>query len=78
MRERVKKILEKTMPSIDFESSNKLYDDGIIDSLTLLTIVSVLGNEFGIEIDFEDLDASNFNSIDSITALVEKHCKKNQ
>ena len=73
MKERVKEVLTKALPSIDFDSSNKLYDDGIIDSLTLLTIVSTLGSEFDIEIDFEDLEASNFNSIDSITALVEKY-----
>lgn len=73
MKERVKEVLTKALPCIDFDSSDKLYDDGIIDSLTLLTIVATLGNEFNIEIDFEDLEASNFNSIDSITALVEKY-----
>ena len=75
MKERVKEVLSKALPSIDFDLSDKLYDDGIIDSLTLLTIVSTLGSEFDIEIDFEDLEASNFNSIDSITALVEKYVK---
>ena len=73
MKETITAVLSKALPGIDFNSSNRLYDDGIIDSLALLTIVSTLDNEFNIEIDFEDLEAANFNSLDSITQLVEKY-----
>lgn len=75
MREKVREVLSKALPSVDFDSSDRLFDDGIIDSIMLLKIVSTLGSEFGIEIGFDDLEASNFNSIDSITALVNKHMR---
>ena len=69
MRKQVLEILNMAAPSIDFESSNTLADDGIIDSLTVVNLIAELSIEFGIS-------AENFNSVDSITALVERLMKE--
>ena len=64
-------LLQHTCPGIDFECSDSLIDDGVLDSLDIVTIVSVLMDEYGIEISVDDLVPENFNSVETIYALVE-------
>ena len=72
MRKQVLEVLSVAAPSVDFESSVTLADDGIIDSLTVVTIIAELSIEFGISVPFEEISTENFNSLDAITALVER------
>lgn len=72
MRNQVLEILRATAPSVDFESSVTLADDGIIDSFTVVNIIAELSIEFDISVPFEEISNENFNSVDSITALVER------
>lgn len=74
MREKVKSILEENYPEIDFEGSEELVDDGILDSLTIVGIISALSMEFGITLPYEDIIPENFNSIDAMAKLIEKYC----
>ena len=39
MYEKVLKLLEQECPEIDFTASNELVSDGILESLTLTTII---------------------------------------
>ena len=71
MKEKVLKILQEECPDVDFTSSNTLVDDGILDSLTLTTIIAALTMEFGIVIPYEEIIEENFNSLDSMAAMVE-------
>lgn len=73
MREKVKAVLETNYPEIDFESSTELVDDGILDSMTLVGIISALSMEFGVMIPYEDIVPESFNSIDAMAELVEKY-----
>ena len=43
------------------------------DSVTLVEIASELMDEFDIEIPYEEIMPENFNSIDAMSALVEKY-----
>lgn len=71
---RVLRVLTEAIPGIDFENSDSLVDDKKLDSLMLAVIITVITMEFDIDIPFEDLtDSSNFNSLESITGLVEKY-----
>ena len=72
MREKVKKVLEENYPEIDFESSTELIDDGILDSLTMVGIISALSMEFGVVLPYEDIIPENFNSIDAMVELIQK------
>ena len=72
MKQEVLNLLQEVLPEIDFTSSVKLVDDGILDSLSIVTIVSELSMEYDIDIPYEDIAPENFNSVDSIAALVEK------
>lgn len=72
MREKVKEVLLSNYPDVDFESSTALVDGGIIDSITIVGMISVLSMEFDVEIPYEEIIPENLNSLDAITALIEK------
>lgn len=73
MRKRILEILRNNCPDIDFEVSTTLMDDGIIDSVTMIEIITLICDEFEVEIPFEEFRADNFNSLDAIINLVEKY-----
>ena len=72
MKERVLALVKEVLPQIDFEASNALVDDGILDSLAIVTLVSELSMEFDVNIPYEEIMPDNFNSIDAVCALVER------
>lgn len=70
MKERIEELLKKEYPEIDFYASDELVDDGILDSLTVLGIISLITAEFKVEIPMEEIIPDNFNSIDAMAELV--------
>ena len=72
MRSEVLKVLLDEYPNIDFESSDALVDQGVLDSLTITGIIAALSMEFGIMIPYEDITEDNFNSVDAMAAMVER------
>lgn len=72
MRKEILTVLQEEYPNIDFESSDALVDNGILDSLTITGIIATLSMEFGITIPYEDITEDNFNSVDALAAMVER------
>ena len=72
MKEKVLEVLKDVNPDIDFTSSDTLVDDGVLDSLTLTSIIAALTLEFDIVIPYEEIVEENFNSVDAMTAMVER------
>lgn len=75
MREKIIEILSGIRPDIDFDVENRLVSDGVLASFDVVVIVDALSDEYGISIKPKDLLAENFNSVDSIIALVERLLK---
>ena len=72
MRERVLAVCNGVDPSIDFEAGNLITGE-VLDSVTLVEIVSELMEEFDIDIPYEDIVPENFDSIDAMVDVVEKY-----
>lgn len=72
MRAKVLELLTEEFPEVDFEASETLVEDGILDSLTITGIIASLAMEFEISIPYEEIVEDNFNSISSIARLVER------
>ena len=64
-------ILTECCPDIDFETEVALIDEGILESLDIVMIVSEIKDVLDVEITVDDLVPENFNSVDQILALVE-------
>ena len=66
------KILNDINPDIDYEKEKSLVENGVFDSLEVMTLVTELEMRFHIEIDPDDVTAENFNSVETMLALIEK------
>ena len=71
MKELILELLSDALPQIDFTSSDSLVDDGILDSLSIISLISELSMEFGVTFDMENLMPENLNSIDAIVETVQ-------
>ena len=73
-RETVRRfILENFLPGEDpknLKDDTELKESGILDSLSTLKLVTFLEEQFKIELEAADLDASNLSSVASIANLI--------
>lgn len=72
MEERILEILEEHCEeALDYDGDDMM-EDGVIDSFTVINLVSDLEDEFDIEIDAKYVVAENFANKEAIIALVQK------
>lgn len=72
MRDQIIEILEDINPDADYETCTTLIDDRYLESLSMVSLVAELEDEFDITIPAVEVVAENFNSADAITKLVER------
>ena len=65
-------ILSELHPEVDFENNEELIDDGVLDSLDIVTIVTEIDAEFGVTIPAEEIIPENFNSAKALMELIER------
>lgn len=65
-------ILQELCPGVDFDECSTLVDDRIIDSLTMIALVTELEDIFEVTIPPAEVTAANFNSIVSIQSLIDR------
>ena len=70
--EKLLKILKSIRPDVDFANEKKLIDDGVLDSFDIISIVGELNDAYDIEIDVDDLEPANFNTVEAMLELIEK------
>lgn len=64
--EKLLELLQGIRPDVDFENEIALVDDGILDSMDIVSIISELDDEFDVQVRINELDPDNFNSMESI------------
>lgn len=65
-------ILRSVRRDIDFEKEKALIDDGLLDSVDVLAILSGIKAGLGVEIPISELDPDDFNSAETILSLIER------
>ena len=75
MKEKLIELLSDTCPGIDFENETALVDDGLLESLDIVAIVTEIMDAFDVVITVDDLLPENFNSVDAMLALIEQRRK---
>ncbi len=75
-KEKVRKFIEANLvvfeDEAEFSDSDNIFEMGFVNSLFAMKLVSYIEQEFGIEVDNEDLEISNFSSVDRIVGYIEK------
>ena len=72
MKNRIVEILKEIRPEFEFEGVENFFEEGMLDSFDLMTLVSTLQSEYGIKIAGEEILPENFANVDAIVALLEK------
>lgn len=65
-------ILKDLHPEVDFDTCTTLVDDKIIDSFDIVSIISEVNEEYDVVIPAEEIIPENFNSAQSLYALIQK------
>ena len=72
MKKQIIEILSEICPGIDFETETALIDDGLIDSLDIVAVVTDLMDTFDVQLGVDDRTPENCNSVDAICQLIER------
>ena len=64
-------ILNDLHPEVDFEVEEHLIDDGILDSLDIVNLISEISEVFDVSITAKDIIPENFNSAKALYSLIQ-------
>ena len=70
--ERLYEILEDIQPDVDFETTERLIDDHILSSLSILSLIAELEDEYDVTIPAVEIVPTNFNSAKAMWALIQR------
>ena len=70
--EQLIELLQNLHPDIDFETYEGLVDDGILDSLDIVTLITDINDAFDGSIPAEEILPENFNSAEALWDLIER------
>lgn len=70
--EKLLEILSSLHSDVDFETAEDLVDEGILDSLDIVTLVTEINAELDVTIPAEEIIPENFNSAAALWALIER------
>ena len=70
--EKLLEILNRLHPDVDFTEVEDLYDEGVLDSLDMVRLVTEIGQAFDVSIPAEELVPENFQNVNTILALIER------
>lgn len=76
MKEKILDMLKEIRPEFEFEGVENFFDEGMLDSFDLMSLVSTLNSQFGVQVGGEDIIPENFANIDAIANLVTKLTNK--
>ena len=70
--EKLLDLLNRTKPEVDFVNNKRLVDDGLLDSLDIVSIIMAIEKEYDIVINPDDIDPDNFQSAESVYDMINK------
>ena len=70
--EKLLEILNSLHPDVDYAEIDDLYEEGALDSLDMVRLVTEIAREFDVQIPAEELLPENFQNVNTIMALIER------
>lgn len=70
--DKLKEMLEELNSDVDYDTCETLIDDHYLDSLSILSLVAEIEEEFDVVIPTVEIVPNNFNSMKNLWALIER------
>lgn len=70
--EELLKILEELHPDVDFKTREGLIDNGVLDSMDIVSLISEISENFDVTITAKDIVPENFNSAAALYGLIRR------
>ena len=70
---KIYEMLNELQPEHDFKDNNGAIDEETFDSFDLISLVTMIEEEFNILIDALDIIPENFSSVDTIVNMIRKN-----
>ena len=70
--EKLLEILKGLHSDVNFLEIDDLYEEGVLDSLDMVRLVTEIAREFDVQIPAEELLPENFQNVNTIFALIER------
>jgi len=73
VRGMVEELLQQSQQSIEFQNDDSLVMSGRLSSLQVVELATILENRYGLDFAAAGFDQYDFDSVDSIVALIKTH-----
>lgn len=70
--EELLEILNDIQPGVDFENEKHLIDDHLLDSLSIISLVTELEDTFDVTIPAVEIIPDNFNSAEAMLEMLQR------
>lgn len=67
----IKEILQSILPDTDLDRETALFEDGLLNSMDVVELISRLSDAFEIELGPRHLIPENFNSVEAMWRMVQ-------
>jgi acyl carrier protein len=71
--EKIYEFLKELHPEHDFTTNGGMIEDGILDSFDIISLVTMIEEEYDVLIDALEIVPENFSSVESITNVIRKN-----
>ncbi len=65
-------ILEDIKPDVDYENCENLIDGHYLDSLSIISLVAEIEDEFDVTVPAVEIVPKNFNSVKAMWSMIER------
>lgn len=70
--EAILEILQKIKPFVNFEKAHGILDNGYLDSLEFMNLITELSQRFGVELGVDEITPENFDTVETIEKMIER------
>jgi len=78
MRDEILAMLKELRPEHDYAGSGDFIADELLDSFDIISLVDMLEEKYGIEMDVEDIIPDHFRTVECIADTITKYLKGNR
>lgn len=71
IKDTVRKFIQRFVSGQSFKDDTNVFENGMVNSLFAMQLVSFVENEYDITVENEDIDLNNFKDVNSIAKLIE-------